>query len=269
MPNAEIAAHVFAVCEDDAAGRVHDVSRRGWSRRRCRARHRARARVEGPGSSRRAPRSRRTAGTRRSWRRSPTAGARPSLPGLVDGVTVANGPEEVRHAARVAFRRGATQLKVMVSGGVISLTDELDHTQLTVAELRAAVRGGRGPQHLRDGSRPQLARYPQRSRGRASRASSTAAGSTRRPPSAMAEAGAALVPTLAVAHLMASEWQRVGCCPAAVVPRMQQVDGQMERSIGHRPGRGRDDRLGLRPARPPSGPQGARARAARASSRIR
>ena len=51
-----------------------------------------------------------------------------SIPGLVEGVTVANGPDEVRLAARKALRRGATQIKVMVSGGVISLTDELDLT---------------------------------------------------------------------------------------------------------------------------------------------
>src|SRR5439155_20017120 len=37
------------------------------------------------------------------------------------------------------LRRGATQIKVMASGGAASPTDPIDATQFTVAELRAAV----------------------------------------------------------------------------------------------------------------------------------
>ena len=48
-----------------------------------------------------------------------------SIPGLIDAVAVCNGTDEVRLAARRAFRRGARQLKLFLSGGVISLTDEL------------------------------------------------------------------------------------------------------------------------------------------------
>ena len=47
----------------------------------------------------------------------------------------------------------------------------------------------------------------------------------------MAKAGAALVPTLTVAHLMASEWREWGL-PEAVIPRLHQVAGAMEHSIG-------------------------------------
>src|SRR5438874_2228615 len=46
-----------------------------------------------------------------------------SIPGLIDAVAVCNGTDEVRLAARRAFRRGARQLKLFLSGGVISLTD--------------------------------------------------------------------------------------------------------------------------------------------------
>jgi imidazolonepropionase-like amidohydrolase len=60
-------------------------------------------------------------------------------PGLVQMMSVCDGPDEVRIAARRAFRHGATHIKVCVSGGVVSLTDRLEDTQLSVPELRAAV----------------------------------------------------------------------------------------------------------------------------------
>ena len=60
-------------------------------------------------------------------------------PGLVQMWTIADGPDEVRIAARRAFRHGATHIKVCVSGGVVSLTDRLEDAQFSVPELRAAV----------------------------------------------------------------------------------------------------------------------------------
>lgn len=152
-----------------------------------------------------------------------------ALPGLVDGVTVANGPDEVRLAARRAFRRGATQLKVMVSGGVISITDEIEHTQLTVEELRAAVAEA-------EARNTYVTAHAHNSRGirngLAAGVSCFEHGSwlDEETAAAMAEAGAALVPTLTVAHVMADEWQEWGL-PEAVVPRMQQVSGHMQHAI--------------------------------------
>lgn len=52
---------------------------------------------------------------------------------------IADGPDEVRKAVRENLRRGADQIKVMASGGAMSPSDELDTTQFTVEELRAAV----------------------------------------------------------------------------------------------------------------------------------
>lgn len=68
-----------------------------------------------------------------------------SVPGLVRVSIVCDGPDEVRRAARDAFRRGATQLKVCVSGGVSS-GGNLDQCQFSVDELAAAVEvaGARG-----------------------------------------------------------------------------------------------------------------------------
>jgi imidazolonepropionase-like amidohydrolase len=61
------------------------------------------------------------------------------VPGLASGSIVCDGPDEARKAAREAFRRGATQIKVCVSGGVVSRTDRLEDAQFGVEELRAIV----------------------------------------------------------------------------------------------------------------------------------
>src|SRR5947199_9581322 len=52
---------------------------------------------------------------------------------------IADGPDEVRKAARENIRRDVDQIKIMASGGAMSPSDELDTTQYTVAEMRAAV----------------------------------------------------------------------------------------------------------------------------------
>jgi imidazolonepropionase-like amidohydrolase len=52
---------------------------------------------------------------------------------------IADGEAEVRKAAREQLRRDADQIKIMASGGAMSPADELDTTQYTVAEMRAAV----------------------------------------------------------------------------------------------------------------------------------
>src|SRR5262245_4372767 len=53
--------------------------------------------------------------------------------------SIADGEAEVRKAAREQLRRDADQLKIMASGGAMSPSDELDTTQYTVPEMRAAV----------------------------------------------------------------------------------------------------------------------------------
>ncbi|MBF6600563.1 MAG: amidohydrolase family protein [Dehalococcoidia bacterium] len=63
----------------------------------------------------------------------------PSVPGLVARPEICDGPDAVRRAARLQLRRGATQIKLMASGGVMSPTDPIDSLQFTVEEMRAAV----------------------------------------------------------------------------------------------------------------------------------
>jgi imidazolonepropionase-like amidohydrolase len=63
----------------------------------------------------------------------------PSIAGLVANPEVVDGADSVRRAAREQLRRGATQIKLFVSGGVMSPTDPLESIQFTVGEIAAAV----------------------------------------------------------------------------------------------------------------------------------
>ena len=56
---------------------------------------------------------------------------------------IADGPNEVRRAVREQLRHSADQIKIMASGGAMSPGDELDTTQYTVKEMRAAVEEAR------------------------------------------------------------------------------------------------------------------------------
>src|SRR6266511_6219883 len=71
----------------------------------------------------------------------PTGGFRDFLfgrePDYMDGI--ANGPDEIRKAVRFEVKNGADVIKAAVSGGVLSLADEVDTPQLTPAEMAALV----------------------------------------------------------------------------------------------------------------------------------
>src|SRR6266568_2383973 len=71
----------------------------------------------------------------------PTSGFRDMLfghePDYTDGI--ADGPEEIRKAVRFEVKNGADIIKAAVSGGVLSLADEVDTPQLTPAEMAALV----------------------------------------------------------------------------------------------------------------------------------
>ncbi len=71
----------------------------------------------------------------------PTSGFRDFLfgrePNYTDGI--ADGPEEIRKAVRFEVKNGADVIKAAVSGGVLSLADEVDTPQLTPAEVAALV----------------------------------------------------------------------------------------------------------------------------------
>ena len=52
---------------------------------------------------------------------------------------IADGVDQVRHAVRDELRKGANQIKIMVSGGVSSPHDPLEGCQFSTAEMEAAV----------------------------------------------------------------------------------------------------------------------------------
>ena len=52
---------------------------------------------------------------------------------------VANGPDEVRYAVRLAHKYGADVIKTCASGGVLSLADDVDTPQLTQDEMNALI----------------------------------------------------------------------------------------------------------------------------------
>jgi imidazolonepropionase-like amidohydrolase len=58
-------------------------------------------------------------------------------PGIEDGV--ADGPLEIRKAVRWVIKNGADVVKVHVTGGVLSLTDDVNTPQLTQEEINALV----------------------------------------------------------------------------------------------------------------------------------
>jgi len=57
---------------------------------------------------------------------------------------VADGVDAVRKVAREELRRGATQIKIMASGGVASPTDPIRNVQYSPEEMRAAVEEAAG-----------------------------------------------------------------------------------------------------------------------------
>jgi imidazolonepropionase-like amidohydrolase len=73
------------------------------------------------------------------WRQPHMDALEPGVAGLIAGPAIVDGADAMRRAARDQLRRGATQIKVMASGGAASPTDPIDATQFTVDELRAAV----------------------------------------------------------------------------------------------------------------------------------
>ena len=68
----------------------------------------------------------------------------PSIPGLIARAEIVDGADAVRRAAREQLRRGATQIKIFASGGVVSPTDPFDSVQFSREEIAAAVDVARG-----------------------------------------------------------------------------------------------------------------------------
>lgn len=69
--------------------------------------------------------------------------AQPAIAGLLANTEICDGVDAVRRAARVQLRHGATQVKLMASGGIMSPSDPLESLQFSVEEMAAAVEEAR------------------------------------------------------------------------------------------------------------------------------
>src|SRR5205807_8473524 len=151
------------------------------------------------------------------------------LPGLLQPSMRIDGADSARLAAREAFRRGATQLKVAVSGGVVSSTDRIEDVQLTVEELRAVVAEAQARDtyvlahaHNVGGIRNGL-KAGVRSFEHASLLDEDTANE-------IAAAGAYIVPTLAVLHVMPREWEDGGLAEP-MLSRLEGLEDAMGQSV--------------------------------------
>jgi imidazolonepropionase-like amidohydrolase len=150
-------------------------------------------------------------------------------PGLSQLSITCDGPDRVRVAAREAFRRGATQLKLCISGGVVSYTDRLEDTQFSLEEMRAAVEEAQARDtyvtahaHNAAAIRTALDAGLECFEHGTFLDEETVA--------RMARAGAALVPTLSVLQLMTEQWKEWGV-PESVLPRLHGVADAMAASL--------------------------------------
>ena len=62
-----------------------------------------------------------------------------AIPGLIARTVIVDGADEVRRAVREQLRRGATQIKLLASGGIASPTDPFDSVQFSAGEIAAAT----------------------------------------------------------------------------------------------------------------------------------
>jgi imidazolonepropionase-like amidohydrolase len=156
------------------------------------------------------------------------------VPGLAVGTHTVDGPDQVRYAARLAFKRGASFIKLCVSGGVTSLSDELEDTQLTVEEIRAAVEEARARRtyvtvhtHNREG----ILRGLEAGVECFEHATALDEDIAER----LAHAGAAIVPTLTVARIYG---EYAGQLPPDVIARITGVEAGMQNAVklGHQAG---------------------------------
>ncbi|KAB8188389.1 amidohydrolase family protein [Nonomuraea phyllanthi] len=149
--------------------------------------------------------------------------------GLVRNHALCTGTDQVRAAVRTQFRRGATQIKMFVTGGVLSEGDPLDVPQFTVEEIRAAHEEAAGhgsyvTVHAHsDAGLLRALEAGVRSFEHASMISEEAA-------QALKRAGAFAVPTLAVDEVLASDPASWGV-PAHLLDDLDDLRDSQRRSV--------------------------------------
>ncbi len=140
---------------------------------------------------------------------------------------VADGVDDVRRAVREELRKGARQIKLFVSGGVVSPTDPLWMPQFTEEEIRAAVYEASTRRtyvmahcHTDDAAR-RCVEFGIRSIEHASQISEKTA-------NLIAASKAFVVPTLSVADVIRKHGPRLGVPPMG----LQKIKGLYETMLG-------------------------------------
>ncbi len=165
---------------------------------------------------------------------------------------IADGADEVRKAARENLRHDVDQIKIMASGGAMSPGDELDTTQYTVDEMRAAVEEARavGKYVLAHAYSGSAIRNAVQAGVRCIEHGNLLdeAGAQ-----AIKAAGAYLVPTMVTYEAISREGKNYGIGDHQI----QKINLALEKSLEgltHAYRAGLQDRLGLGPARRHAGP---------------
>jgi imidazolonepropionase-like amidohydrolase len=140
----------------------------------------------------------------------------------VDALSViADGADAVRHAVREEFRRGASHVKLMASGGVASPTDPLERCQYSDAEILAAVdEANRAGSYVATHCHP--AEAVRRSAALGVRSIEHATLIDRETAEFVAERGAFAVPTMVTFFTLLEEGERLGF-PAVSMEKLRRV----------------------------------------------
>lgn len=149
------------------------------------------------------------------------------VPGLVQNGHPVDGPDAMRRAARVAFRHGATQLKLCISGGVVSHTDRMEDVQFSVDEMRAAVEEARD-RHTYVAAHAHNVAAIRRGLEAGVHSFEHCTFLDEDTAALMAEAGAVMVPTLTIARL----WmQDASAVPVDSRPRVAMLEDGMSNAV--------------------------------------
>ena len=150
-----------------------------------------------------------------------------SVPGLVARPEIVDGPDEVRRAAREQLRKGATQIKLLASGGIVSPTDPFDSVQFSRAEIAAAVEVAEnwGTYVLAHCHTSPAVDVALDAGVRSIEHGSLLSRETAR---RMAERGAFLVPTLQALEMLAAHPERWNLAPEKVARLRSIADGARE-----------------------------------------
>lgn len=139
------------------------------------------------------------------------------------GSEVVDGVDAVRAAVRDRFRRGAHAIKIMASGGVMSLTDPIRHPQYSAEEIRAATdeAGRRGSYVCAHAYSPEAIRHAVINGVRSIEHGNLLDSQTAE---VMADHDAVLIPTLATYDAMGRLGAEIGMNPVSLAKNAEVLD---------------------------------------------